>query len=200
MKATKYGPLEFTDEECERLFFISDPHFGHANIIRLCQRPFKDLEEMNETLINNWNNTISYDSIVVCLGDFVWGGTQLWKSFLSVLKGQKILILGNHDNKCNIAEVESEFLDIRDILEIRTSSGRLFCCHYPLTGWGGSYHGVYHLYGHIHEKDFNHAVPQQYNCCVERNDYRPISLNEVSLLLTKQVRDNVVNLTLKDIP
>ena len=51
-------------------FYISDTHFGHANIIRLCNRPFQDVERMDNTLINNWNNTVSNKDTVYILGDF----------------------------------------------------------------------------------------------------------------------------------
>ena len=52
-----------------KVFFTSDTHFYHGNIIRFCNRPFKDVEMMNETIIANWNNTIGQDDIVFHLGD-----------------------------------------------------------------------------------------------------------------------------------
>ena len=47
-----------------KVFFTSDTHFYHGNIIRFCNRPFKDVEMMNETIISNWNNTVGQDDIV----------------------------------------------------------------------------------------------------------------------------------------
>ena len=80
-------------------FFTSDTHFGHANIIRLCNRPFKDVEEMNEKLVENWNRVVPEDGTVFHLGDFAFGGSGLWNSVIPRLNGQIYLIIGNHDRK-----------------------------------------------------------------------------------------------------
>lgn len=80
-------------------FFTSDTHFGHANIIRLCNRPFKDVEEMNEKLVENWNRVVPEDGTVFHLGDFAFGGSALWNSIIPRLNGQIYLIIGNHDRK-----------------------------------------------------------------------------------------------------
>ena len=58
-----------------KVFFTSDTHFYHGNIIRFCNRPFKSVEMMNETIISNWNNTVGQDDIVFHLGDFCLGGS-----------------------------------------------------------------------------------------------------------------------------
>ena len=69
------------------VFFTSDTHFNHTNIIRFCSRPFKDVEHMNETLIANWNRVVGPDNIVFHLGDFCLGGSaeeleaELYKIF-----------------------------------------------------------------------------------------------------------------------
>ena len=52
------------------LYFSSDHHFFHANVIRYCNRPFGSVQEMNEALILNWNKTVTNDDIVYHLGDF----------------------------------------------------------------------------------------------------------------------------------
>lgn len=61
-----------------KVFFISDTHFYHGNIIRFCNRPFKSVEMMNETIISNWNNTVGQDGIVFHLGNFCLGGSVEW--------------------------------------------------------------------------------------------------------------------------
>ena len=89
---------KFSKEEAEHLFFTSDSHFNHENIIRFCKRPFKDTKEMDEALINNWNNVVGQDDTVFHLGDFAFGGSELWNGVLNQLNGHKILIVGNHDD------------------------------------------------------------------------------------------------------
>ncbi len=78
-------------------FFISDTHFCHQNIIRFCDRPFADVEEMNEALIDNWNSVVSGDDTVYHLGDVALGKWVEWDSILTRLNGYKVLVVGNHE-------------------------------------------------------------------------------------------------------
>ena len=71
----------------EKTYNTSDTHFGHANIIRLCNRPFKDVEEMNEKLIENWNKVVPEDGTVFHLGEFAFGGRELRNSVIPRLPG-----------------------------------------------------------------------------------------------------------------
>lgn len=78
-----------------KVYFTSDTHFYHSNIIGFCKRPFKNVEDMNETLIGNWNRVVSQDDIVFHLGDFCLGGSHEWTKILNRLNGKIYLILGN---------------------------------------------------------------------------------------------------------
>lgn len=71
----------------EHTFFTSDTHFGHANIINLCNRPFKDVNHMNNMLVENWNSVVSDDDTVFHLGDFALGGSAVWQLFGHVHSG-----------------------------------------------------------------------------------------------------------------
>lgn len=85
------------------IFFTSDTHFGHANIVRLSNRPFKEtkhqtaVEVMNEAIVKNWNETVSPDDTVYHLGDVALGPIQDSLSIIERLNGRKILVTGNHD-------------------------------------------------------------------------------------------------------
>ena len=76
-----------------RVFFTSDTHFNHTNIIRFCDRPFGSTEEMNEKLIGNWNSVVGPDDIVFHLGDFCLGGSAEWTKVLDRLNGKIYLII-----------------------------------------------------------------------------------------------------------
>lgn len=78
-------------------FFTSDTHFGHKNIIRYSNRPFRDVSHMNEMLIKNWNDTVGPDDTVYHLGDVALGPWEAWDNVLTRLNGYKILVVGNHD-------------------------------------------------------------------------------------------------------
>lgn len=76
-----------------RVFFTSDTHFNHTNIIRFCNRPFKDVSHMNETIISNWNRVVGPEDIVFHLGDFCLGGSTEWVNVLNRLNGKYTLFL-----------------------------------------------------------------------------------------------------------
>jgi calcineurin-like phosphoesterase family protein len=89
-----------------KIFFTSDTHFGHANI-KYCNRPFKNLDEMNNRIITNWNNRVKKEDIVFHLGDFAFKnsneirgeGVKLNADYwLSKLNGKIIILKGNHDS------------------------------------------------------------------------------------------------------
>jgi calcineurin-like phosphoesterase family protein len=78
-------------------FFTSDTHFGHKNIIRYCDRPFKDFEEMDEAIVENWNHVVGDTDVVYHLGDLALGPSDRWHDILTSLNGYKIFVVGNHD-------------------------------------------------------------------------------------------------------
>lgn len=81
-----------------KIFVISDLHLDHRNIIKYCNRPFKDVNEMNEILINNWNRVVTDNDRIFCLGDFCLSGKNKIIELGNRLKGRKTLILGNHEH------------------------------------------------------------------------------------------------------
>lgn len=78
-------------------FFTSDTHFGHANIIKYCERPFSDYEAMDSALIKNWNRTVGETDVVYHLGDLALGPSDRWDGILKSLNGYKVFVVGNHD-------------------------------------------------------------------------------------------------------
>ena len=90
--------VKYTIEETKHIWVTSDTHFNHANIIKYCNRPFSSVEEMNETIIANWNKVVSERDIVYHLGDFALGDKSLIPNILRRLNGCIKVIMGNHDN------------------------------------------------------------------------------------------------------
>ena len=82
-------------------WFISDTHFSHTNIIRYASRPYTNVEEMDRSLIDNWNQSVDKEDQVFFLGDFGLGDVDHLHSICSQLKGQKICIRGNHDRNAS---------------------------------------------------------------------------------------------------
>lgn len=138
-------------------YYIADTHFGHANILNLCNRPFNSIEEMDETLIKNWNDTVSNQDDIYILGDFSFKSKNP-AEYLKKLNGKKHLIIGNHDNKLiKNKECYKYFEEMEDIKVVNDNGLQIFCCHYPLVEWLGYYRNVIHFYGHVHNS-FNNTT------------------------------------------
>lgn len=132
-------------------YYISDLHLGHANIIRFDKRPFKTVDEMDRKLIENWNNTVGKNDTVYVLGDMVWGIAPAWGKYLEQLKGDIVLITGNHDLKSFPANLKRYFQDIKPYKEIRDGDSHVIMSHYPIPFYRRGYDpNFWMLYGHVH--------------------------------------------------
>ena len=180
----------------EHTFFTSDTHFNHANIIKFCNRPFKDVEQMNETLIANWNRMISNDDIVFHLGDFCLGGAAEWTKVLARLNGKIYLILGNHDLKNLRQGFVGRFEHVAMQMHIMMGKQRIYLCHYPFLCFEGGYKNVWQLFGHVHSRKSNTGIdagrlqylfPTQYDVGVDNNEFAPVSFEQVQRIINKQI-------------
>ena len=121
-----------------KVYFTSDTHFYHSNIIGFCKRPFKNVEDMNETLIENWNRVVGQDDIVFHLGDFCMGGSHEWTKILNRLNGKIYLILGNHDLK-NIRQGYTSRFELTTMqMHIEVDKQKIYLNHCPLLCYGGA--------------------------------------------------------------
>jgi calcineurin-like phosphoesterase family protein len=187
-----------------KVWFTSDTHFNHSNIIKYCKRPFEDVEEMNQTLIDNWNMVVSEDDLIICDGDFSLGSSNNAIMVLNRLNGYKLLIKGNHEKSVLGSKVAKEYFDagIYDLLEIRVldeevSDGfqDIILCHYPMLSWNKSHRGSWQLFGHVHgmlDGD-KRLSPNQMDIGVDSNGFRPISYEEVKEIITIQNLDRIKN-------
>ena len=190
----KKGVLRISREE--KVWFTADNHFGHANIIRYCARPFASVEEMNETLINNWNRVVGKNDIVFHLGDFSVGGAAEWTSLVERLNGRIYLVLGNHDmNNVNQGFMKRfEYVTMQ--LLIKVGKQRIYLNHYPFLCFGGAYRGTWQLFGHVHTSLCNPGLdnsrlsmlfPTQYDVGVDNNNFTPVSYGEVEMKIKDQI-------------
>src|SRR5574343_234805 len=179
------------------MWFISDTHWGHSNIIRFCSRPFSSVEEMNEKLIENWNEVVRPEDTVWHLGDFAFFSKSKIENVLYRLNGNKHLILGNHDQEFikHREEILSNKLlsSIRNYAEVKIDKKLLVLFHYGQRVWNKSHHGSIHLYGHSHGTlpPFGKSVDVGVDCKEITNEYRPIHLDEVIRYMDNRVREVV---------
>lgn len=164
------------------IWVISDTHFGHENIIKYCDRPFKSSDEMTSILIDNWNSRVKDEDIVYHLGDVYYGSQDFGYSVLKALKGRKRLILGNHDIGQNpvLLNCFQKILMWRMFPEFE-----ILMTHVPVhestlgprkDKRGNSYY-LKNVHGHTH---LNEIKDRRYkNVCVEKTNYTPINIEEL---------------------
>lgn len=167
------------------IYYISDLHFGHANVIAFDMRPFADVEEMDRILIERWNERVSDADDVYVAGDFCYHAPHPAAWYLGQLKGRKHLVVGNHDwpllQERRAAEM---FVSIDSMLEIEDGGRQIVLCHYPMAEWRNSRKKSWHVYGHIHNRrdktyQFMRTVKNSLNAAAAVNGYRPATFAEL---------------------
>ena len=140
----------FTMKPIPKNFYISDLHFGHANVLAYDGRPWVDIAKHDEALIDNWNSTVSNIDTVYILGDVIWAKEKEWPAIICKLNGKKVLVRGNHDPSQFSAVTKNLFEDIKDYKEIKDDGRNVVLSHYPIPCFNKHFYGEYHLYGHVH--------------------------------------------------
>ncbi len=159
-----------------KVFFTADTHFGDSNIIRYENRPFSDIEDMDRTIIKNWNDTVSENDKVFLLGDFSAYGFEKSCEICNSLNGEKFLVMGNHDTENEKYYYNCGFSGVS---------------HYPIiyeNFWILSHEPLYvnrnmpyaNIFGHVHANPLYKDVSEQSFCVsAERIDYKPIEFGEI---------------------
>ena len=168
----------------ERVWFISDLHLAHKNIIKYCSRPFDNVNQMNEILIQNWNKKIGVKDRVFVLGDFALCGKDKIIEFGNQLKGRKILILGNHDGaslstyyKAGFEMVSKFPIIFQDFFILSHEPIELFPLNTPFVN----------IFGHVHNDARFPTVTSRGACVsVERWNYMPVEFNQLISLIKSE--------------
>jgi calcineurin-like phosphoesterase family protein len=172
-------------------YFTADLHLGHNNIRTHCNRPFSTVEEMDETIIERWNNTVTNNDTVYILGDFAWNNT---KEYVSRLYGKKILIRGNHDKRTQ--HIEKYFDNVHSLLDIKLDSIKVTLCHYAMMSWNGSFHGAWHLFGHSHGKLHHPGLAMDVG--VDNHHFTPLCWEQIKDIMAEKSDELIMKHT-KDI-
>jgi len=185
--------------------FVSDTHFGHQNIILYSKRPFSNIDEMNEALIDNWNKEVKVNDEVWHLGDFAFMGVRDFKNVLRRLNGHINVVLGNHDKviTSNTRELldQGKIVTIQNYAELKRADKFLVLFHYGQRTWNKSHHGSIHLYGHSHGSlpPFGKSVDAGVDCKEITTEYRPIHLDEVVRYMDKRKGETVDHHEVRDL-
>ncbi len=184
MKKFKFQPDE--------VMFTADTHFGHANIIRFCDRPFEGAHHMNEALINNWNQVVDEDQTVFHLGDFAFKCGQTQTAVISQrLNGNIILIRGNHDKESTL----NLFEEVHDLAEVVIGKQQsIILCHYAMRTWPQSFRGAWQLHGHSHGTLPELPDRKTLDIGVDSWGYKPVSFAQIEIEMRQHEADTVDDL------
>jgi calcineurin-like phosphoesterase family protein len=161
--------------EPSNIFVTSDQHLDHTNIIKYCKRPFRTTEEMNDTLIDNWNRTVKKSDTVYLVGDLAFGrGSRNTDYWLNQLNGNIVFIKGNHDKSKNIT--------FHDYYILEYQGTNFYLTHDPSNvpkKWK-----EWAISGHHHnnkpvEYPYIDKENRRVNISVELTNYTPICIDEI---------------------
>lgn len=165
-------------------YFTSDQHFGHFNIIRLCDRPFETVEAMDEAMLSKWNAKVKDSDTVYILGDLFFRAAKV-EPILKALNGRKHLIVGNHDSSwMNKVKATDYFASIETLKEVDVDGRHLTLCHYPMLSYPQARRG-YMVYGHIHNNIRDDYWPliarrsRMLNAGADVNNFEPVTFDEM---------------------
>ena len=185
------------------IFFTADLHLNHIRSIFHGNRPFANVEEMNETIIERINSKVKSNHSLYILGDVFWGRGAEANVALRRLNGKKYLIRGNHDKFLDDKDFDQSIFEwVKDLHKVKHAKKIFVLCHYPILEWPGYYRGYFHCYGHVHSsylKDDekyngqarlavlgNNAI----NVGVDANNFMPVSADEIIERISAAADDN----------
>lgn len=169
-------------------FFTSDLHFGHANIIKFCNRPFLSVDHMNQELIKNINSTVGLDDTLYILGDLAFMQESEIIKILNQINCKNLhFIDGNHDKKIrNDSGIKRYFKSYDVYKEINVNGQHIILFHFPLLEWNAGHRGAWMLHGHTHG---TLVLPERLqdkkivDVGVDVWDMKPVSFNDLTIYM-----------------
>jgi calcineurin-like phosphoesterase family protein len=189
------------------IWFSSDFHFNHKNIVRGTSewgtdleqqvRDFDTLEQHNERLIKNINACVKGGDALYFLGDWSFGGFESIRKLRERLYATNIhFVLGNHDHHIdnNKDEIRQLFSSVNQYINKRIGGQRMFLCHYAMRVWDKSHHGSWHLYGHSHgslpdyKADKGHSLFKSMDVGIDTHpEFRPYHFDEIAEIMKNRI-------------
>lgn len=197
--------LQLKIKNGDNVFFVSDTHLGHKNLISGISnwtkgvRNFKTLEEHDEFIIELINSSVSKSDILFILGDFCLGRTNYIIECLNKINCENIhFIYGNHDDRIEAKPFlfSNNFVSMEYFMNIKIEDQLLSLCHFPLHRWNESHNGAFNIHGHEHNDmpsycDENGLFYRQLDVSIQDNlDYKIWNWQEIKEKLNSK---NYVN-------
>jgi calcineurin-like phosphoesterase family protein len=161
-------------------WFTADEHYNHRKIIQYSNRPFKSINEMNETIIENNNKVVSTRDTVIHAGDFTLlkDKEQIYNSFINRLNGTHVFLKGSHDYWLKSSP------NALQIWERKMNGCYIVVCHYAMRTWARSHYNSFQLYGHSHGK--LKPMGKQHDIGVDNNKFYPVSFKNIVEIMKKR--------------
>lgn len=140
------------------VFFWSDTHFHHKRILEFTDRPYPDVDTMNEEIVRVWNERVGKGDRIYHLGDFSFGSKGQTSEMIARLKGQIHLVRGNHDGVLD--RFADRFTSYSEYKEIRIDGQDIVLMHFPIASWHNMHRGSWHLHGHCHGTLADTGIPR----------------------------------------
>jgi calcineurin-like phosphoesterase family protein len=172
-----------------KYWFSADHHNMHDNIRKYCGRPFKDIKEQEECLLDNHNSLVKPGDIVYLLGDISMTKEGV-ESILSRMNGQKYFVLGNHDKKF-INIIKKYCVIVKELLDTKINNQKITCCHYMMATWNCSHFGSFQLFGHTHGTIQPFGL--QHDVGVDNNNFKPIEFEEIVEIMKDKKQHHTVD-------
>ena len=161
-------------------WFTADTHLGHGRIIKHCNRPFNDHEEMDEAILQRFNEVIQPGDPLYHIGDVSFSTCDLSGFFRRLNTKQVHLILGNHDMKKQriLPHLDRGYFASVGLMKTFSADGaHAMMCHYAMRTWPSRSRGGFQLYGHSHNK--LPGIGRQMDVGVDTHDFYPWSWDEI---------------------
>jgi calcineurin-like phosphoesterase family protein len=183
-------------------YFTADLHFGHRNIISYCDRPFRDVDDMNAGLVERWNDTVHPGDEVIVLGDVAMGRLRDSLALVARLHGRKVLVAGNHDrcwagNRRGVKAADARYRAAgfdeiwQGVVSLDLDGTPVWACHFPYHGDSHDHDryvghrpvdtGHWLLHGHVHHTWRTHE--RMINVGVDVWDYAPVAEDVIASLV-----------------
>lgn len=170
------------------IFFTSDTHFFHKNILKFCPdtRFGTDHVEMTELMVEDWNKRVQPGDVVYHLGDVSFGRTEESEKVLARLNGELHLIQGNHDGGVVQGPCRKRWASVQPYLRKKINGQDIVMFHYPIVEWDCMHHGSWHFYGHVHGKNMGLSDRKAMDVGVDSRghvDMAPWSFEELKAIM-----------------
>lgn len=163
----------------EKIWYISDLHLGHENVLRYDNRPFSDIHEMFQAIVYNCNARVGKKDLLICVGDTAFK-PEWHNAFAGAVKCSKLLVYGNHDWDCDHRIKFDRSLWTRCTPQVRMRDGKrnVIVSHYPMEVWDSVACPAYHVHGHIHGEMLGERA-RRFNAFLGLWDWGPVTLDEM---------------------